>query len=81
MRGLFVVRSCTRILMNSKIANSSGAPGHYLFDQFYITEEKRYKPNYSCSCRVDNCCRDRLRLCAVDFFRRMCGPSKRRTGQ
>jgi choline dehydrogenase-like flavoprotein len=28
----------TRILLNSKIANSSGALGHYLLDQFYITQ-------------------------------------------
>lgn len=27
----------TRILLNSKIANSSGALGHYLHDQFYIS--------------------------------------------
>src|SRR5579883_78870 len=27
----------TRILLNSKIANSSGVLGHYLHDQFYIT--------------------------------------------
>ena len=27
----------TRLLLNSGIANSSGALGHYLFDQFYIT--------------------------------------------
>ena len=26
----------TRLLLNSRIANSSGALGHYLFDQFYI---------------------------------------------
>ena len=28
----------TRILLNSGIANSSGMLGHYLFDQFYITD-------------------------------------------
>src|SRR5579871_5960259 len=28
----------TRILLNSGIANSSGALGHYLHDQFYITQ-------------------------------------------
>ncbi|HWB17617.1 MAG TPA: GMC family oxidoreductase [Vicinamibacterales bacterium] len=27
----------TRLLLNSSIANSSGVLGHYLFDQFYIT--------------------------------------------
>ncbi len=28
----------TRLLLNSGIANSSGVLGHYLFDQFYITQ-------------------------------------------
>ena len=28
----------TRILLNSGIANSSGVLGHYLHDQFYITQ-------------------------------------------
>lgn len=28
----------TRLLLNSKIANSSGALGHYLIDQFYISQ-------------------------------------------
>jgi len=40
-RIVIVAASClesTRILLNSKIANSSGALGHYLHDQFYITQ-------------------------------------------
>lgn len=39
-RCVIVGASClesTRILLNSKIANSSGVLGHYLHDQFYIT--------------------------------------------
>lgn len=39
-RAVVVGASClesTRLLLNSKIANSSGALGHYLHDQFYIT--------------------------------------------
>ncbi len=39
-RRVVVAASClesTRLLLNSKIANSSGALGHYLHDQFYIT--------------------------------------------
>lgn len=39
-RVVVVAASClesTRLLLNSKIANSSGALGHYLHDQFYIT--------------------------------------------
>ncbi|BDC47882.1 GMC family oxidoreductase [Bryobacterales bacterium F-183] len=38
---VIVAASClesTRLLLNSKIANSSGALGHYLHDQFYITQ-------------------------------------------
>jgi choline dehydrogenase-like flavoprotein len=40
-RVVVVAASClesTRILLNSKIANSSGALGHYLHDQTYITQ-------------------------------------------
>jgi choline dehydrogenase-like flavoprotein len=40
-RVIVVAASClesTRILLNSKIANSSGALGHYLHDQTYITQ-------------------------------------------
>src|SRR5437763_7243180 len=40
-RVVVVGASClesTRILLNSKIANSSGALGHYLHDQTYITQ-------------------------------------------
>ena len=39
-RAVVVGASClesTRLLLNSKIANSSGALGHYLHDQFYIS--------------------------------------------
>ncbi len=39
-RAVVLGASClesTRILLNSKIANSSGVLGHYLHDQFYIT--------------------------------------------
>jgi choline dehydrogenase-like flavoprotein len=39
-RVVIVAASClesTRLLLNSKIANSSGALGHYLHDQFYIS--------------------------------------------
>lgn len=39
-RAVVLGASClesTRLLLNSKIANSSGALGHYLHDQFYIT--------------------------------------------
>lgn len=39
-RAVVVGASClesTRLLLNSKIANSSGVLGHYLHDQFYIT--------------------------------------------
>ena len=39
-RAVVVAASClesTRLLLNSGIANSSGALGHYLHDQFYIT--------------------------------------------
>ncbi|HZL57014.1 MAG TPA: GMC family oxidoreductase [Bryobacteraceae bacterium] len=38
-RVVVVGASClesTRLLLNSKIANSSGVLGHYLFDQFYV---------------------------------------------
>jgi choline dehydrogenase-like flavoprotein len=38
---VIVAASClesTRLLLNSKIANSSGTLGHYLHDQFYITQ-------------------------------------------
>ena len=40
-RAVVLGASClesTRILLNSGIANSSGVLGHYLFDQFYITD-------------------------------------------
>jgi choline dehydrogenase-like flavoprotein len=40
-RVVVLAASClesTRILLNSGIANSSGVLGHYLFDQFYITD-------------------------------------------
>ena len=40
-RVVVVGASClesTRLLLNSGIANSSGALGHYLHDQFYITQ-------------------------------------------
>ncbi|MFN3323312.1 MAG: GMC family oxidoreductase [Bryobacteraceae bacterium] len=40
-RAVVVGASClesTRILLNSKIANSSGTLGHYLHDQFYIPQ-------------------------------------------
>ena len=40
-RAVMVGAAClesTRILLNSGIANSSGALGHYLHDQFYITQ-------------------------------------------
>jgi choline dehydrogenase-like flavoprotein len=40
-RVVVVGASClesTRLLLNSGIANSSGVLGHYLHDQFYITE-------------------------------------------
>ena len=30
----------TRLLLNSKIANSSGVLGHYLHDQFYISQRR-----------------------------------------
>jgi choline dehydrogenase-like flavoprotein len=39
-RVVVVAASClesTRLLLNSKLANSSGVLGHYLHDQFYIT--------------------------------------------
>ncbi len=39
-KAVVVAASClesTRILLNSKIANSSGTLGHYLHDQFYIS--------------------------------------------
>lgn len=38
-KAIMVGASClesTRILLNSKLANSSGTLGHYLFDQFYV---------------------------------------------
>lgn len=43
-RALVLGASClesTRILLNSKVANSSGVLGHYLFDQFYVKNTVR----------------------------------------